>query len=198
MQAKLKEIKKELRRRMHQPIPEQGQMAGASRQRLLCLPCRPDQRAVTWCIPPPHSAPLGEVAPATKPKGSLRMAEGREASQRLAPQTQDPSPLASGAVCRQTLKVGAQCGSAARWELSGGRGVTRVPTGIIGGAWLSPTIAPHQRHERITRLILSQYRVPIEPESSLFIHHQGCSATVDKEFHALMRIETCHTRNKQE
>ncbi len=58
------------------------------------------------------------------------MAEGREARQRLAPQTQDPSSLASGAVCRQILEVGAQCGSAARWELSGGRGVTRVPTGI--------------------------------------------------------------------
>ena len=39
--------------------------------------------------------------------------------------------MASRTVCRQTLEVGAQCGSTARWELSGGRGVTRVPTGNI-------------------------------------------------------------------
>ena len=43
VRAKLKEIKEELRRRMHWPIPEQGRLAGASDQRLLRLPRRAHQ-----------------------------------------------------------------------------------------------------------------------------------------------------------
>lgn len=39
--------------------------------------------------------------------------------------------MASRAVCRQILEVGAPCGSPASGDLSGGRGVTRVPTGIL-------------------------------------------------------------------
>ena len=46
MRAKLKEIKEELRRRMHQPIPEQGQWLGQVVQRLLRLPRRADQQRV--------------------------------------------------------------------------------------------------------------------------------------------------------
>ena len=33
-------------------------------------------------------------------------------------------------VCASLPKAGAQCGSSARWDLSGGRRVTGVPTGI--------------------------------------------------------------------
>ena len=131
LRAKLKEIKRELRRRRHQPIPKRGRWLGQVVKGYFAYQCRPDQRTGSRYIPPSHPAPLGEVASATKPKGSLRMTEGTEACRRLAPQTEDPSPMASGPVCRQILEVGAQCGSAARWELSGGRGVTRVPTGIL-------------------------------------------------------------------
>jgi len=46
----------------------------------------------------------------------------------VAPCTQNPSSLAAAALCRQTLKVGAGCGSAARPDLCGGRLVTAVPT----------------------------------------------------------------------
>jgi hypothetical protein len=47
MRAKLKKIKEEMWRRMHQPIPEQGEVVGTGRQRLLRLPCSADQRPRT-------------------------------------------------------------------------------------------------------------------------------------------------------
>ena len=47
MRAKLKEIKAELRRRMHQPIPEQGEVVEASRHRFLRISRGADQRSRT-------------------------------------------------------------------------------------------------------------------------------------------------------
>src|SRR5260370_22691626 len=42
-----------------------------------------------------------------------------------------PSSLAKRALCRQTPKVGAVCGKAARTDLCGGRAVMDVPTAIL-------------------------------------------------------------------
>jgi len=39
--------------------------------------------------------------------------------------------MAGTTVLRQTLKLGAGCGNSACPDLSGGRGVTLVPTGIV-------------------------------------------------------------------
>src|SRR3954462_13106621 len=50
--------------------------------------------------------------------------------QYLAAQTQNPAPVAIRTVCRQTSKVGAVCGQAARTDLCGGRSVMGVPTAI--------------------------------------------------------------------
>jgi hypothetical protein len=41
------------------------------------------------------------------------------------------SILILNSACASLPKAGAQCGSPARWDLSGGRRVTGVPTGII-------------------------------------------------------------------
>ena len=38
--------------------------------------------------------------------------------------------MAGTAFSRQVLEIGAGCGNSARPDLSGGRGETRVPTGI--------------------------------------------------------------------
>jgi hypothetical protein len=43
MQAKLKTVQQEMRRRMHQPIPDQGEVAVVRRQRLLQLSRSADQ-----------------------------------------------------------------------------------------------------------------------------------------------------------
>ena len=58
------------------------------------------------------------------------MAEDREARCRMAPQAQNPPPMATRALRRQTPKVGAVCGKAACTDLCGGTGVTRFPTAI--------------------------------------------------------------------
>src|SRR5271170_2913167 len=65
------------------------------------------------------------------------MADHGAAGRRLAPQTSYPSSLAEPAICRQTSKVGAVCGKAARTDLCGGRVAIRVPTAIrlLAGTW---------------------------------------------------------------
>ena len=71
MTAKLKEIKEEMRRRRHQPIPEQGHLAEASRLRLLQLSRGANELSRTRGVPFPRHAPLAAGAPATQPEGSL-------------------------------------------------------------------------------------------------------------------------------
>src|ERR1700676_3637927 len=64
------------------------------------------------------------------------MAEDREARRRMAPQTQNSSPMATRALRRQSPKVGAVCGKAACTDLCGGTGATRFPTAItLCRAW---------------------------------------------------------------
>ena len=55
-----------------------------------------------------------------------RMADRRA----LAATRQDPTSLAAATLPRQTPEVGAECVSSARSDLSGGRRVTCVPTGM--------------------------------------------------------------------
>src|ERR1700733_6804215 len=69
-------------------------------------------------------------APAPQRTGRLDMAADREARCRMAPQTQNPSSLATRTLRRQPPKVGAVCGKAACTDLCGGTGVTRFPTAI--------------------------------------------------------------------
>ena len=65
MRTKLKEIKEEMQRRRHQPIPEQGGLAGAGRAGLLCLPRRADQRGVDQGFPSSRGGSLAPLALAT-------------------------------------------------------------------------------------------------------------------------------------
>src|ERR1700730_2809791 len=58
------------------------------------------------------------------------MAAGKGNRRLLAAQTENPAPVAVRTVCRQTSKVGAVCGKAARTVLCGGRSVMGVPTAI--------------------------------------------------------------------
>ena len=58
----------------------------------------------------------------------------------LAPQAQDPSPLAAAALRRQAPEVGAVCGKPARTVLCGGRPVMGVPTAIVSDERGAPEI----------------------------------------------------------
>src|SRR5258706_7345874 len=57
-----------------------------------------------------------------------RVGADQEDRRRLPPQAEDPSSVATAALCRQAPKVGAACGNSACAVLCGGRMVTTVPT----------------------------------------------------------------------
>ena len=113
MRAKLQEIQEELRRRRHQAVPLQGEWL----------------RSVVSGYFNYHAVPTNGRALAVfhyhirrlwlrtlqrrSERGRLDMAEDREARCRMAPQTQNPSSLATRTLRRQTPKVGAVCGKAA-------------------------------------------------------------------------------------
>src|SRR5215469_3003866 len=105
-------------------------MAAAGRYRLLRLPRRADKRARLGGLPLPRRRPLEAFAPATPPKGPSDLGADHEAVGRLAPESEDPSPLARTALRRQIPAVGAVCSTAACPDLSAGRTAMWRSTGI--------------------------------------------------------------------
>ena len=101
MRAKLKELKVELMRRRHQPLPAQGRWLGQVAR-----------------------------APAAQPEGSLDVRADGPAGCRLPAQTADPTPMAEYPFCRHTPEVGAVCLNWACTVLCGGRSAMSVPTAI--------------------------------------------------------------------
>jgi hypothetical protein len=128
LRAKLQEIKEELRRRMHQPVPEQGQWLRQVVTGFFNYHAVPTNgRALV--VFRHHVATLWHRALRRRSQRDWTTWERNpEAGGRLAPATANPSSLARGAVCRQTPEVGAVCGNSARTDLCGGRPVTGVPT----------------------------------------------------------------------
>ena len=120
--------------------PRTRRMAQAGGQRLLQLPRGADQRPYLGGLPLPRHRSLAAYAAAARPETPDDLAADRDARRPVAPQTPDPPPLAQPTLCRQTPKVGAVCGKAARTVLCGGRAVMRVPTAIEANVlpfWLS-------------------------------------------------------------
>ena len=120
MRAKLKMIKQELWRRMHQPVPDQGQWLWYVVKRLLQLSRRAYQCPGTACVPASRHRSVAAHAAASQPKGSDHMGTDDGASGLLA------SPLAERSLCRHTPEVGAVCEKAACTVLCGGRAVKRA------------------------------------------------------------------------
>src|SRR5207302_8135130 len=89
-----------------------------------------DQLLGTCGLPDPCRPTLAARASTAQSKGPLDVGTDRESGSRLPSQTPHPSSLAKRALCRQTPKVGAVCGKAARTDLCGGRAVMDVPTAI--------------------------------------------------------------------
>src|SRR6266436_5291716 len=92
-------------------------MAEAGGQRLLPIPRGTDQRSRPRGLPLPRHRSLAAHAPAARPETSNDLAADRDARRPVAPQTPDPPPLAKSTLRRQTPKVEAVCGKAARWDL---------------------------------------------------------------------------------
>jgi group II intron reverse transcriptase/maturase len=117
--AKLLEITGDLRRRWHQDVAEQGRWRGGGAG-LPRLPRRAHQRAGPLGVPPPCYRSLATRPAPAQPEGQDDMDRHGQTGQSLAAQAPDIPPLARSALPRQTPKVGAVCGNAARTVLCGG------------------------------------------------------------------------------
>jgi hypothetical protein len=128
--AKVREVKEELRRRMHDPLPSQGTVAATGGDRLLCLSRCADQLRRPGGVPVPHHGALDAHADAAQSEGPHRVGPDQQARGPVATKAGHPSPVAQPALRRQTSKVGAGCGNAARPVLCGGCPVMGIPTAI--------------------------------------------------------------------
>jgi hypothetical protein len=81
----------------------------------------------------PCGPALAASAHAPQPEGLRPMAADEADCRALNTIRQNPTSLAATTLPRQIPEVGAECVSSARSDLSGGRGVTRVPTGMGDG-----------------------------------------------------------------
>jgi retron-type reverse transcriptase len=113
--------------------PRARDLAGAGRQGLLCLPRRANQLGVDPRFPSLRGRPVAPLALAAEPQRWHHVATDQADRRRPTPPSQDPSPVAAAALCRQTLEVGAVCPNRARTDLCGGRLATAVPTANAGG-----------------------------------------------------------------
>src|SRR4051795_12618130 len=93
--------------------------------------CPQHARPLEFPLPCPR--PLAMRPAPAQPTGSHDLEEHGSAGRSLAAHASDIPPVAVSALPRQTPKVGAVCGKAARTVLCGGRSVMGVPTAIQVG-----------------------------------------------------------------
>jgi hypothetical protein len=105
-------------------------VAGLGGEGLLCLSCGAHEHARPLEFPLPRPRPLATRTAPAQPTGSHDLEEHGSAGRSLAAYAPDIPPVAISALPRQTPKVGAVCGKAARTVLCGGRSVMSVPTAI--------------------------------------------------------------------
>jgi hypothetical protein len=128
MRAKLREIKQQLRRRMHDPAPQTGEWLRLVVQgyfnyqavpgNLLRLGGFPEEGHLTLA---PDSALSRAATPAEL--GS-HVPPGRA----MATPAASAPPLSRAALCRYSSKIRAPCGNVARGDPRGGQRATAVPT----------------------------------------------------------------------
>ena len=111
-------------------VAEQGAWLGAVVRGFYRLPRRAHQHARSVGVPPPCRRSLATRLAPAQPEGPDDMGEDGQAGRSLAAQAPDIPSVAISTLPRQTPKVGAVCGNAARTVLCGGRAVMRVPTAI--------------------------------------------------------------------
>jgi hypothetical protein len=104
-----------------------GRVARVGGSRLLRLQRRAHKHARSFSVPPSCRRTLATRLAPAQPEGPDDMGDGGQAGGTLAPQAPDIPSLAVSTLPRQTPKVGAVCGNAARTVLCGGRAVMRVP-----------------------------------------------------------------------
>jgi RNA-directed DNA polymerase len=135
MQAKLRMINEEMRRRMHQPIPLQGKwlrhvVRGYFNYHAVPTNCRALVAFRTEIAKRWH-----RVLTRRSERTKLNWERMKQLIDEWLPKPRILHPWPKQALRRLTPEVGAVCGKAARTDLCGGRPVTGVPTAT--GASLS-------------------------------------------------------------
>src|ERR1700704_12450 len=100
--AKVREVKEALRRRMHDPIPSQGQWLRQVVTGFFFYYAGPKQLRRPGSVPVPHHGALDAYADAAQPEGPHRVGPDLQARGPVAAKATHPSPLAQPAVRRQT------------------------------------------------------------------------------------------------
>ena len=128
MRAKLRQVNDQLKVRRHQPIPEQGRwLAAVVRGHQAYYTVHGNSDAITafrtqvaphWhkALPAPQPARPDDLGTNEPHPDSMATSPPRDAS------------LPGGPLRRHSPKVGARCGSPARWDLCGGPPARAVPT----------------------------------------------------------------------
>ena len=119
MRAKLKELKVELIRRRHQPLPAQGRSLGQVVGGFSAITPTNQLPGLVGLLAPRQES-VAARAPAAQPEGSLDVRADGPAGCRLPVQTADPTPMAEHPFCRHTPEVGAVCLNWACTVLCGG------------------------------------------------------------------------------
>jgi hypothetical protein len=145
-----------MRRRMHQPIPEQGKWLNQVVTVYFNYHAVPTNGSTLTAF----RFHVPNLWRRTLRRRSQKDWTTKERTARLAndwlPRTANPSPLARCALCSQTPKVGAVCRNRARTALCGGREVTRFPTAI---SICSPQYPANMAH-------LNEPKLPQQPQPS--------------------------------
>ena len=127
MRAKLREVKEGLRRRMHQPIPEQGNWLGQVVTGFFAYHAVPTNSAALETFRHYVTDLWRRSLQRRSQKDRMTWERMAKLAERLASQAAHPSSLAERSLRRQTPEVGAECPNRARSDLCGGRAVMRVP-----------------------------------------------------------------------
>ena len=118
LRTKVQQVKEELQRRMHQPISKQGTWLRQVVVGFCNYHAVPDNIRALGAFRYYVIRACCKRCGAAVRKMTSHGADG-EAGRRVASQAGDPTPLAKSALCRQTPKVRAACGKAARADLCG-------------------------------------------------------------------------------
>ncbi len=137
-----KEVKEQLRERMHDCHSRTGAMAASGGHGLLRVPRGAHEHPGTWRIPPPRHSTSGD---ARCGGAARRIALTWERMERLAadwlPLPRILHPWPDAALRRHSPKVGAVCPNRARTDLCGGCPAMGIPTAIgsflcLLGTWM--------------------------------------------------------------
>ena len=156
MTAKLKEIKEELRRRMHTAIPEQGRWLRAVVKGFFAYHAVPTNFGSLSAFRFHVTNLWLRALRRRSQKTTLTWARMSKLAADWLPSPPNPSSMAKPALCRQPPEVGAVCGNTARTDLCGGRSVMRVSTAINSRerSWVNS----NERQGALTRLASSPSR----------------------------------------